>query len=483
MQKLQSLIGSIFFATILASCGQSNVPPSVAQAELNLDTSTKSTLQERKDKDYDVPKPKKDWNEALEIFASEHPAFAGYDFSNDRKELIFYIAEKRKGQKITSDSEENQGRKLGHMRKEFLELIDNSTGFPEVTNGQGITINPRLLKTRTIKSSLSLADLNEYRKMLISLLYDRKANKLSIDFAQNQVNLQVNDETSRQIALDFLQNHSIPIENVVLTIGTVVNTKTVSDSFRPSVGGIEVIYGKPSGAAFYSCSLGLPILIDAVEGYLTASHCSVTEGVSNDGSALYQAGTIIGNKTLDNALYSCVNVGVSTRCQNADTSFYKSTVPLSRGRIIFSTGGIGSLLTATNANGDSYFDVTSVAERAGKGEILSSIGASGGYRTSTVVNSNLDIVDSETGIVKKGTVQVSNTTGFGAGCRGDSGGPWFQITGTMTAKFAGIAASADTPLVTRTLPSGQVQCYSNLFFSPVAQIRIAYPNRIFQFTR
>ena len=150
------------------------------------------------------------------------------------------------------------------MRKEFLELIDNSTGFPEVTNGQGITINPRLLKTRTIKSSSSLADLNEYRKMLITLLYTRKANKLSIDFAQNQLNLQVNDETSRQIALDFLQNHSIPIENVVLTIGTVVNTKTVSDSFRPSVGGIEVIYGKPSGAAFYSCSLGLPILIDAV---------------------------------------------------------------------------------------------------------------------------------------------------------------------------------------------------------------------------
>jgi hypothetical protein len=131
--------------------------------------------------------------------------------------------------------------------------------------------------------------------------------------------------------------------------------------------------------------------------------------------------------------------------------------------------------------------VTAVAERVGNGEVLSSIGASGGYRTATVTNWNYDSVLSPTANtfqILKGTVKVSNTTNFGAECTGDSGGPWFQITGSTTAKFAGIAAQADTPLIKRTLPDGSLsQCLSNGYFSPVAQIRIAYPGRVFQFTR
>ena len=162
MQKLRLSIGIIFLSAILASCGQSNVPP-VAQTEVTPDTSTEATLQERKDKDYDVPKPKKDWIEALDGFALEHPAFAGYDFSSDRKELIFYIADKRKGQKIAFESEEKRVREFGHMRKEFLELIERSTGFPAASDAKGVTINPRTLKMRTVKTSLSLADLNELR--------------------------------------------------------------------------------------------------------------------------------------------------------------------------------------------------------------------------------------------------------------------------------------------------------------------------------
>ena len=64
MQKLQNSICSILLSAFLASCGQSNIPP-VVQTDPIPDT-TESTLQERKDKDYDVPKPKKDWIEALD---------------------------------------------------------------------------------------------------------------------------------------------------------------------------------------------------------------------------------------------------------------------------------------------------------------------------------------------------------------------------------------------------------------------------------
>jgi hypothetical protein len=484
MQKLQGSICCIFLSSFLASCGQSNVPP-VVQTDSAPDTSTQITLQERKD--YDVPRPKKDWIEALNTFATDNPAFAGYDFSADRKELIFYVAEKRKGQKIEFDSEESRGRKLGHMRKEFLELIDRSTGFPEVTNGHGVTVNPRSLKMRSVKSSLSLADLNEYRATLQEFLYTGKANGISIDFAQNKINLQVNDETSRLSALEFLQSHGIPNEKVDFTIGTVVLSKNLFDQFRPSVGGIAVSYGTTT-SIINVCTLGLPVLIDSIEGYLTVSHCSITTGASNDGSALYQAGTIIGNKTLDNAFYACVNVGSPAQCQNADTAFYKSTIPITRGRIIFSSGNTGSILTTTAINGsDTYYDVTAVAERVGNGETVYSIGSTSGIRSATVSNWNTDLVFPATTstpvIVRKGLVKVSNTS-FVSSCAGDSGGPWFQITGTATAKFAGIQSSADTQVSNITRFDGVTStCYTNSYFSPVAQIRIAYPNRVFQFTR
>ena len=75
-------------------------------------------------------------------------------------------------------------------------------------------------------------------------------------------------------------------------------------------------------------------------------------------------------------------------------------------------------------------------------------------------------------------------TGYYASCQGDSGGSWFQITGTTTAKFAGINAASDSQINTKTRPDGQiVKCFSNGYFSPVAQIRIAYPGRVFTFIR
>ena len=146
-------------------------------------------------------------------------------------------------------------------------------------------------------------------------------------------------------------------------------------------------------------------------------------------------------------------------------------------------------MTALAADGksDAYYDVTAVAERVPNGDTVYSIGSTSGNRSATVTNWNFDVVVTNldnTTYVEKGMEVVSNTS-FGASCEGDSGGPWFQITGATTAKFEGITSSGDTPLLFRTRPDTvrPIQCNSRSFFSPVAQIRIAYPNRVFQFTR
>ena len=173
-----------------------------------------------------------------------------------------------------------------------------------------------------------------------------------------------------------------------------------------------------------------------------------------------------------------------------NTSFYQSTIPFSRGRIILPGGNTGSLVTATTATGlDFYYDVTAVAERVPNGDTVYSIGTTSGNRSATVTNWNTDLVfpatSTTTTIVLKNMVMVSNTSlNLGSGCTGDSGGPWYQITGPTTAKFAGIQSAVDTQVTSTTrLDSVPATCFTNSYFSPVAQIRIAYPNRVFQFTR
>lgn len=120
-------------------------------------------------------------------------------------------------------------------------------------------------------------------------------------------------------------------------------------------------------------------------------------------------------------------------------------------------------------------------------QTVSSIGASSGFCDATVVSSDTDVVYSNPTCVIKHVVEVqrSSTSGVGTGCKGDSGGPWFQITGTNTAKFLGIysgQSTGDAPSITR-YDKRVATCGYTAYFVPVAQIRVAYPNATFTFTR
>jgi hypothetical protein len=474
--KKTSLFIAVTFAAILAACTGQNNPPitpevSVPDSSLTPSDPLTATLSAQ-DRDR---KPKMDWLDAIEVFAQKFPTYAGYSFSSDRKQLIFYTS-----------ATDKKAERAEEMREEFVELIGKTTGFPEVTDAQGNTIQVKKLKYTIARVKYPFSKIYKWRIALRDLLSTNLVNKMSINDEGNLIRLQIAAEVDRVSVMNFMVQKGIPSDVVSINIGENAFSKTLYDTFTPPAGGVNVRF---SGS---NCSLGLPVLVDNVSSYLIASHCSNNWGTSNDGTVLTQNSVTIGNKGADNAFYTCASASIpnGSTCQNADTSIYTAVGSFSRGRIIFTTGGTFSITTAS-ANGDTYFDVTAVAERVGQGETVNSIGSTTGFRDAIVLNADTDLVyrgnppaTAPARVIKRVTEVVRPSTNGPVTCQGDSGGPWFQITAATTAKFLGITSGITINAPQRTRFDGiTVNCGYNAFFTPVAQIRVAYPGKVFTFTR
>jgi hypothetical protein len=451
--------GAIGLAMLVASCGgqsnqgTSNVISSTPQsAAVNQDTQqpelspsdptrtdsltplTTNTAKSIAGSTY----PKMDWFDALEILAERFPTFAGYTFSLDRSRLIIY----------TTDQRSDRSRK---MRDTFVALVDQTTGFPEATDAQGNVVNPGSLPFTYDRAKFSRAKLNQWRSNLRKLLFVGKINKLSITDETNLVNVQVKNIQQKIELYNYLKMNGVLPKALNITLGSNSPSKTLFDTFAPPAGGVNIQYGSITDRS----TLGLPVLVDNVASYLTASHCSKTWGTSRDGTVMTQNAVKIGDKNIDNPLISCSSTTVgAARCQSADTTIFTAVGLFSRGRIIQTVGGTGSITTATGS--DTYYDVTSISERPAPATIVSSIGATSGFRDATVVNADTDLVYGTFSppIVIKRVVEVNRavSTGIAAGCPGDSGGPWFQITGTSTAKFLGIYTGQNNNGPSKTRP-------------------------------
>ncbi|WP_216329398.1 S1 family peptidase [Deinococcus aestuarii] len=461
-------LGLATLTLLLAGCGRQATTSQVEGTSPPDESTSPSLNSSQVDQSAVLPQAstKPDWLVSLAAFSERFPTFAGYDFSLDRKQFIIY----------TSDNRSDLSRK---MRDELMNLIDSSSGFPEVTDQNGSAVTARTLPFTYQRVKYPLSKLNKWRGSSRDFMYDGVVNKLSIDFMANVLNVQMSDQDKKGKFLSMAAKSGIPSDAVNITIGTNTPAKTLYDTFTPPVGGVNFQFGSPTDR----CSIGLPVLANNVATFLTASHCSLNWGTSNDGSVMTQNAVRVGTKALDNPLYSCSSTQYpQARCQNADTTMYTAIGDFYRGRIIKTVGGTHSIDTGTS---DTYYDVTTISERPGNNQTVSSIGASSGYREANVVSYDTDLAYEgfTPPRIIKNVVEVYKAISSAA-CGGDSGGPWFQITGTNTAKFLGITSGASTDAPNKTRPDGiTVSCGYRAYFSPVAQIRVAYPNTTFIFTR
>jgi hypothetical protein len=236
------------------------------------------------------------------------------------------------------------------------------------------------------------------------------------------------------------------------------------------------------GSSQGGCTIGLPVLLGTVEGYLIASHCTgLTLGV-NSGVVISQAGQQIGVESNDPSNLPQASCPTADLCRYAEVAFIKNTgVAFNRARIVKVNQTIGSIITLTNADGtDQFYDVTSAPNRPAASVILTNVGATSGWKQAKVVNPSIDyLVPTNPKVLTFGMVKVfSTSTTNPAGCQGDSGSPWYQPITTTSAGFYGILSSIPNDSTLNGLI-----CGSYAYFSPIEQISLGFGASVVTYTR
>ena len=381
----------------------------------------------------------------LERFAEAHPEFAGYNFGEKRDVLLIYLADANNHLDNTNLTAENP--KLGQLRKEFLNMVANSKGFPVAFDEKNQPVDPAKLKVRFVKAEKPLHELYRYRIVMTELMYQGLVNLVNIDHATNKINIQVPDEKAWTVVQTAMQENNIPPGRVNVSFGVNTFTKTLFDTFNPPLGGVNIRFPHSDPGTAKNCSLGLPVRINGVASHLTAGHCTDywAGGIYNH--YIYQNANPIGYTYMYENPDPC-SFNTTLVCMYTDSMFYSALGSFSLGRIAYTNYGLNSIVTQTDAYGnDAYWDVTSVTSMSGRmaaGTLLHGLGASSGFRDVIVTHPDTTATyDAPVGpdVFVQHLTQVSENSSSGlevASCGGDSGGPFFQITGSQQAKFAGV---------------------------------------------
>ena len=112
--------------------------------------------------------------------------------------------------------------------------------------------------------------------------------------------------------------------------------------------------------------------------------------------------------------------------------------------------------------------------------ILTTIGATSGWKQAKVVNPSVDnLIGTKPNVLILGQVKIVSTSSTNpAGCQGDSGSAWYQPTSTTTAAFYGIHSSS-----TNDATANNLICGSSAFFSPTQQINSGFSSLVVTYTR
>lgn len=207
----------------------------------------------------------------------------------------------------------------------------------------------------------------------------------------------------------------------------------------------------------WACTIGFVADYGSINGFMTASHCTMGVGGDMWGFGGYAArqnvfGSVAGYEYADPAAWGC---GVWHVCRCSDAAFHQfvSGRPYKRGLIARPTNTAGS---RTPDSTQPYYIVIGEANGVW-GQTVYKIGALSGWRTGTIYETCADFPED----FSPGYVRVvrcaNNATTFNQG--GDSGGPVFLSAGGPYVYLSG---------TTNGFPGGT----TNTSYSTISQIRV-----------
>ena len=211
---------------------------------------------------------------------------------------------------------------------------------------------------------------------------------------------------------------------------------TLRDRWRPTQAGIQIHFGN------YLCSLGFNADDGTERSFITASHCTNTQG-GVEGTQYYQPlstvdPTVIATEVEDPRYFRGGACPRGRKCRYSDASreLYSEGVGSTRGASAQTSGPNNGSLTVTGAFTATSQDNTTT--NFANGTVVNKVGRTTGWTQGNVTNSCVDTNVSGSNITQLCQTFVQNPGGAVVVGGGDSGSGVFKITGGTSVQMVGI---------------------------------------------
>jgi hypothetical protein len=261
------------------------------------------------------------------------------------------------------------------------------------------------------------SDLKAQHRQLSPLFGLRGVVFTDADETAGRLVVGVADPGARGLVRARLSALGVPSESVdIVDTDPIFPLTSLRDKVRPIEGGVQIRFSN------YLCSLGFVALREGVLGFVTASHCSDSQGTA-DGTPYYQAlnqvaDEFIGRETADPP-YVQEGCADGQNCRYSDANFNAGAAGVEL--------ALGSIAKTTGPN-DGSLDINGTFTIVGEdtavvGETVNKVGRSTGWTQGTVTRTCIDVSVSR-GILLRCQDLVEYGTAIAAS--GDSGSPVFR---------------------------------------------------------
>lgn len=281
---------------------------------------------------------------------------------------------------------------------------------------------------RVLRGDFDFTELKNWHDRMLALFDIDGVNLTDISEAKNRLTVGVDDIGLADQVTQALNRLGIPRAAVnIVQAERIVPLTTLQDRVRPILAGLQINF--PG----FLCSIGFNATRQGVSGFVTASHCTNTQGGVESTPYWQPLQSVdpvqIGTEIADPVyLKSTCPPGTGKRkvCRYSDSSFaqYASGISFTLG-VIEKTDSVntGSLTIASS------FRVTAkAASNTLVGDTLNKVGRTTGWSQGQVVASCANVGVSGSNIVQLCQDEVSATVGGG-----DSGSDVFKITNSPQA--------------------------------------------------
>lgn len=226
-----------------------------------------------------------------------------------------------------------------------------------------------------------------YSRMVGPVLSTLGVSLTDIDEAKNRLRIGIEKKDVEARVIDQIAKLNIPREAVVIEeTGPIIPVNhTLQQVVNPRGGGPQIT-ASPSSK---TCSLGFNATIAGVRGFVTASHCTNTQG-GVEGTTFGQPGAspVIGTEILDPPYWTSSPCPLGKQCRYSDSAFveYNPVVLATQGAIArttaITTTALNNIITIDH-NKPRFF-ISGTATNPPSGKVLNKVGRTSGWSQGSV---------------------------------------------------------------------------------------------------